>query len=79
MLTLNISAPDHSATYQDLRAVRLPAARGVWDVRPGHAEAFATLGSGTVTCVGKMGHEETFEVRGGACHVLRDTVTMIVS
>ena len=58
--------------------ITLPAANGMMQVLPGHAESFVVLQAGEIVVVTKIGKVRSFTVPGGLGYVRDDQVVVLI-
>lgn len=75
-MKVTIVSPEKTIFEGEANGVKLPGAKGRFEVLAGHAPIISTLSEGTVACQGN----EPFEVkvRGGFVQVARDEVSICV-
>ena len=73
-----ITSPEKTDIFDNITSVILPAAAGVMQVLPQHAEAFIALVAGTVVLEREQEPEKTIGIEGGECYVRDDTVTIVL-
>ena len=77
MINCEISSPEETRTYENLRSIVLPAQEGEMQVLPGHAEAFVSLQKGNIV-LEEEDKKETISIAGGKCHIKDDRVLVIL-
>lgn len=78
MLDCDIISPENITSFKELKSVRVPAYRGEAQILPGHAESFMMLKTGQITLEKNGTKKDVIDIQGGECHVLNDTVKIIL-
>jgi len=73
-----ISTAEKTTPYDGLRSVSLPAASGLMQILPGHAEGFVVIGEGDLILKHADDHIETFRIGASECHIREDQVLIII-
>jgi F-type H+-transporting ATPase subunit epsilon len=62
---LEIITPDKKIYEGELKRVRLPGSKGLFEILNNHAPIISTLEKGTIRIIEENGRRSTFEVNGG--------------
>lgn len=74
---IQIISPEEKLFDGEAVSVKLPGAKGQFQVLNGHAPVISNLEKGNVVVITSSG-EENFEVSGGVVEVLQDKITVLV-
>ena len=73
-----VTSAEKTTTYKGLLSVSLPAASGLMQVLPGHAESFVAVNGGSVILKGGDDRIETLTIGKSECHIRDDVVTIVI-
>jgi F-type H+-transporting ATPase subunit epsilon len=62
---LEIITPDKKIYHDEVKRVRLPGSKGLFEILKNHAPIISTLEKGTIRVIDKNDLKLTFEVNGG--------------
>jgi F-type H+-transporting ATPase subunit epsilon len=62
---LEIITPDKKIYEGEVKRVRLPGSKGLFEILNNHAPIISTLEKGTIRIIEENGRRSTFEVNGG--------------
>lgn len=75
-MKVTVVSPEKTLYEGEAEGVKLPGAKGRFEVLHGHAPLISTLTAGTVECQGKEAF--SVEVSGGFVEVARDVISVCV-
>ncbi len=78
-MTCQILTTGACITYNDIRSVTLPGAKGEIQVLSKHAELFQLLKKGIISIRKDDEEPETMDISSGFCHFAHDTLTVILT
>jgi F-type H+-transporting ATPase subunit epsilon len=64
-MNLEIITPDKKLYHDEVKRVRLPGSKGLFEILNNHAPIISTLEKGTIRIIDKDNKKITFEVNGG--------------
>jgi len=76
-VNLEITTPDARVYSGKIRSIRVPGAKGSFQVLRDHAPIISTLESGTVTVVDFQGKFLFFEITGGVIEVKMNSIILL--
>jgi len=76
-LSCIVTSADTTSNYNELSSVSVPAASGLMQLLPGHAEAFVEVSGGDLVLKHADGHLETIRLGECECHIKADQVLII--
>ncbi|MDE1970517.1 MAG: hypothetical protein KGI50_02990 [Patescibacteria group bacterium] len=78
MITCTVTSLVATEEYPALQCVTLPGTEGVFQVYPGHAEAFFALQEGNIQLRHEDGTEQKISANGGECYINHDHVIVVL-
>jgi F-type H+-transporting ATPase subunit epsilon len=75
---LEIITPDKRIYEGEIKRVRLPGSKGLFEILKNHAPIISTLDKGTIRVIDENGRRLTFEVDGGIVENKDNTVIVLL-
>lgn len=76
-MKIEIITPDHKVYEGDIKSVRVPGAKGSFQVLKDHAPIVSTLESGPVIIADNAGNEKRFTINGGVIEVKMNRIILL--
>ena len=73
-----IATPTQTQNLRNIISVTIPTHIGQTQIKPGHAEYITNTVAGTLCYTNIHGKEVQIEIQKGVCHVLKDTIRIII-
>ena len=77
-MLLEIVTPEKTVFQGEVKLVRLPGSKGIFEIMNRHAPIISTLEKGTVKVIEESGKELFFEVDGGVVENVENKVIVLV-
>lgn len=77
-MKIEVITPDTTIFEGEIRSVRVPGAKGSFQVLKDHAPIISTLGKGPVMIVGSDGKPTTLNIEGGVIEVKSNKIILLV-
>lgn len=75
---LEIITPDKKIYTGEVRRVRLPGSKGLFEILHNHAPIISTLSKGTIRVVDNNGQKHHYKVEGGVVENKKDKVIVLL-
>lgn len=76
-MKIEIITPDRKIYEGDIKSVRVPGAKGSFQVLKDHAPIVSTLNQGTVIIIDQTGNEVRFQIAGGVIEVKMNRIILL--
>lgn len=75
-MQLDILTPDKVLFSGEVTGVKLPGAKGSFEILNNHAPIVSKLNAGSIRVRSKEGHQ-TFEIKGGVVELINNKITVL--